>query len=58
VLGGTSRLNFMMYTRGDPRDFDSWASQGNQGWSYDEVLPFFKKSEKHAKNKDSKLTIL
>ncbi|XP_046683423.1 glucose dehydrogenase [FAD, quinone]-like [Homalodisca vitripennis] len=45
VIGGTSVLNGMMYMRGSRRDFDSWAEQGNTGWSYEDVLPYFKKSE-------------
>jgi len=44
-LGGSSSLNYMAYVRGDPRNYDDWAQQGCVGWSYDEVLPFFKKSE-------------
>lgn len=58
ILGGTSRLNFMMYVRGDPKDFESWAKQGNNGWSYKDVLPFFKKSEKHNSNNKSSMIIL
>ncbi len=45
VLGGCSAVNAMIYIRGHARDFDSWAAMGNHGWSYDEVLPYFKKSE-------------
>ena len=45
MLGGSSGLNYLAYVRGHPGDFDSWAAQGATGWSYDEVLPHFKKSE-------------
>ncbi|KAK3584940.1 hypothetical protein CHS0354_021822 [Potamilus streckersoni] len=45
VLGGTSILNFMIYNRGSRYDYDNWASQGCTGWSYDDVLTYFKKSE-------------
>ena len=45
TLGGTSSINGMLYVRGNPMDYDNWAQMGCRGWSYDEVLPFFKKSE-------------
>jgi len=45
VMGGCSSINGMIYMRGQARDYDHWAQMGNQGWSWDEVLPYFKKSE-------------
>ncbi len=45
MLGGSSSINYMAYVRGHPGDFDSWAASGATGWSYDEVLPYFRKSE-------------
>lgn len=45
VLGGSSVLNTMLYIRGNKRDYDHWVAQGNDGWGYEEVLPYFKKSE-------------
>ncbi|WP_315763980.1 MULTISPECIES: GMC family oxidoreductase [unclassified Bradyrhizobium] len=47
VLGGSSSTNGMMYSRGHPRDYDEWMEMGAEGWSYDAVLPFFKKSERN-----------
>lgn len=47
VLGGTSSINGMLYVRGNPADYDGWAQMGCRGWSYADVLPFFKKSENH-----------
>jgi choline dehydrogenase len=45
MLGGSSGLNYMAYVRGHPGDFDAWAAGGAEGWSYDEVLPYFLKAE-------------
>lgn len=47
VLGGCSSINGMIYMRGQARDYDLWAEQGNPGWSWNEVLPLFKRSESH-----------
>ncbi|KAL9095067.1 MAG: hypothetical protein Q9165_002669 [Trypethelium subeluteriae] len=46
VLGGSSRVNAMVYTRGSIADYDSWSSMGHPDWSYEKVLPYFKKAEK------------
>jgi len=48
LLGGSSAINGMAFVRGQAQDFDTWAQMGNQGWSYDEVLPFFKRMESYA----------
>jgi choline dehydrogenase len=53
TLGGSSALNGMIYSRGQPSDFDNWASMGATGWSYDEVLPYFKRSERFMGDGDS-----
>lgn len=45
MLGGSSSINWMYVIRGDPDDFDEWARAGNDGWSYEDVLPYFKKFE-------------
>jgi choline dehydrogenase len=45
VLGGSSAINAMVYIRGQPADFDAWQAEGNPGWGWQDVLPYFKKSE-------------
>ncbi len=45
VIGGSGSINAMIYLRGNRADFDGWAAEGCTGWSYDEVLPYFKRSE-------------
>jgi len=47
TMGGSSSVNAMAYVRGNRADYDGWAAMGNAGWSYDEVLPYFKRSEHH-----------
>ncbi|WP_246129085.1 GMC family oxidoreductase [Colwellia demingiae] len=45
MLGGSSSTNAMLYIRGQKQDYDHWQNLGNEGWSYDDMLPYFKKSE-------------
>ena len=55
MLGGSSALNGMAFVRGQAQDFDSWAQMGNQGWSYEDVLPFFKRMESYEGGGDDAL---
>src|SRR5579884_1020061 len=52
MLGGSSAMNAMMYVRGNRADYDAWARDGASGWSYDEVLPYFKRSEDNEQFRD------
>ena len=52
VLGGCSSINGLLYVRGQHQDYDRWASLGCRGWSYKEVLPYFKRSENHSRGAD------
>jgi len=53
VLGGSSSINAMIYARGHADDYDSWAAQGNSGWSYADVLPYFKRAEHNERGADA-----
>jgi choline dehydrogenase len=52
VIGGSGSINGMAYHRGHPRDYDEWAAAGNTGWSWNEVLPYFRRSENNADRRD------
>ncbi|MFD0448811.1 GMC family oxidoreductase [Streptomyces indonesiensis] len=52
AIGGTSSMNTMLYVRGHRYDYDTWERMGNPGWGYDDVLPFFKKSEDNQRGAD------
>lgn len=52
VLGGSSSINAMVYARGHASDYDDWAARGNPGWSYADVLPYFKRAEHNERGAD------
>jgi len=53
TLGGSSSINGLIYIRGQREDYDHWAASGNPGWSYDEVLPYFVRSEHNQRGADA-----
>lgn len=55
VLGGSSSINAMVHVRGHPADYDGWAELGCPGWRWADVLPYFKRSEQHARSHDRAL---
>jgi choline dehydrogenase len=55
TLGGSSSINGMLYVRGNPADFDGWAQMGCRGWSFDDVLPLFRKSEDYQQGGDPEI---
>ena len=53
VLGGSSSVNAMIYTRGPREDYDGWAAEGNAGWGFDDLLPYFKRAEHNERGADA-----
>jgi len=53
VLGGSSSINGLLYIRGQPADFDRWRQLGNSGWSFEDVLPYFRRAEDQARGEDA-----
>ena len=55
TLGGSSSINGMVYNRGQPADFNSWAQRGNHGWGYTDILPYFKRTQKKIGSADDRI---
>src|SRR6266481_2275798 len=53
VLGGSSSINGLLYIRGQPADFDHWRQLGNAGWSFEDVLPYFRRAEDQQRGEDA-----
>ncbi len=53
VLGGSSSINGLLYIRGQPEDYDHWRQLGNAGWSFDDVLPYFRRAEHQQRGADA-----
>lgn len=53
VLGGSSSINGLVYVRGQREDFDDWAAAGNPGWSFDDLLPYFRRAEDQQRGADA-----
>jgi choline dehydrogenase len=53
VLGGSSSINGLLYLRGQPEDYDHWRQLGNAGWSFDDVLPYFRRAEHQERGEDA-----
>ncbi len=53
VIGGSSSINGMCYVRGNPLDYETWERMGAKGWSYENVLPYFKRAERHDRGADA-----
>ena len=56
VLGGSSSINGLIYIRGQKQDFDLWRQMGNAGWSYDDVLPYFRRAEDQRARRETNIT--
>ena len=53
MLGGCCSINAMIYIRGNRADYDGWAARGCEGWGYEEVLPYFRRSEDNERGEDA-----